>query len=229
MSTVENLLLARSYPGRGCVVARTLDGTLTMVYFLTGRSVSSRARTLTQNVTGDILVGDTRVEAEHDDLRHYAACVSRSSWTVFGNGDQVEPLASDLAAGRAFDVASCSINYEPDPPIFTPRIWIAFDHTRRIDSVFVGSARRRSPTEDATAHSSWTVDVSKNGAGVILTTYAGTSERVATSGLLELIHVTAVDAGSLLDSVWASLDPTLRVAAFMMTPEIEGSTPTFVR
>ena len=228
MDSVEDFLLSRGYPGRGCIVGRTLDGTLTLVYFLTGRSVASRARTLTGGARDDILVRDTRLDAEHDDLRHYAAYSRRGSWTVLGNGDQVEPLAQDLSAGVAVHVASRSFDYEPDPPIFTPRIWMAFDHTRRIDSVFTGSARRRGPTEDATEYSDWNIDVRENGAGAILTTYAGTSNDVVTSGLLEEIEITALDAETLLNSVWTSLNPDLRVAALAITPEIETSSPIFI-
>jgi IMP cyclohydrolase len=228
MDSVEKVLLSRGYPGRGCIVGRTLDGTLALVYFLTGRSVASRARTLTGGAREDILVRDTRLDAEHDDLRHYAAYVRRGSWTVLGNGDQVEPLAQDLSTGDPVDVASRTFDYEPDPPIFTPRIWMACDHTRRIDTVFTGSARRRGATDDATEYSSWNVDVRENGAGAILTTYAGTSQDVVTSGLLEAIEITALDAKTLLNSVWNSLNPELRVAALAITPEIETSSPVFI-
>jgi IMP cyclohydrolase len=228
VDSVEKSLLSRGYPGRGCIVGRTLDDTLTLIYFLTGRSVASRARTLTGGASEDILVRDTRHDAEHDDLRHYAACVRRGSWTVLGNGDQVEPLAQDLSTGVAVHVASRSFDYEPDPPIFTPRIWMAFDHTRRIDTVLAGSARRRGPMEDATEYSDWNVDVRENGAGAILTTYAGTSQCVVTSGLLEATKITALDAETLLNSVWNSLNPDLRVAALAITPEVEISSPIFV-
>jgi IMP cyclohydrolase len=228
MDSVEDFLLSRDYPGRGCIVGRTLDGTLTFIYFLTGRSVASRARTLTGGAREDILVRDTRLDAEHDDLRHYAACARRDSWTVLGNGDHVAPLAQDISAGVAVHIASRSFHYEPDPPIFTPRIWMAFDHTRRIDTVFTGSARRRGPMEDATEYASWNVDVRENGAGAILTTYAGTSKDVVTSGLLDATEITALDAETLLNSVWSSLSPDLRVAALAITPEIEISSPIFV-
>jgi hypothetical protein len=95
------------------------------------------------------------------------------------------------------------------------------------NSVYVGSARHSAPAPDTTEHSLWTVDASLSGAGAIITTYEGTPHDVAVSGLLELVEITAPTPESLLDSVWSSLNPDLRVAAFAITPEIEESSALF--
>lgn len=122
MSDLGQILGTRGYPGRGCVSARLADGRLYLAYFLTGRSEASRSRTVELQPSGDVQVRDTS-GGDHDDLRHYVAAVRREGWTVVGNGDQVEPLASALAAGKDPASAWAEHTYEPDPPIFTPRIW----------------------------------------------------------------------------------------------------------
>jgi hypothetical protein len=208
-------------------VARTSDGTFTLVYFLTGRSVASRSRVLSRKSDGNISIEDVRVGVEHDELRHYAAYVRQGSWAVFGNGDQVEPLANDLARGDGIGTASSKFAHEPDSPIFTPRIWVAFDQKSKSNPVYVGSARHSGPA-DTTEHSLWTVDASLSGAGAVITTYSGTPHNVTVSGLLESVEITAPTAEGLLYSVWNSLNPDLRVAAFAITPEIEGSSALFV-
>jgi hypothetical protein len=205
-----------------------LDGTFTLVYFLTGRSVASRARVLSRKPGGNISVEDFQVGAEYDELRHYAAYVHQGSWAVFGNGSQVEALANDLARGDDIGTASAKFAHEPDSPIFTPRIWIAFDEESESNHVYAGSARHTGPAPDTAEHSLWTVDVSLSGVGAVITTYSGTSNSVTGSGLLELVEITAPTAENLLDSIWGSLNTELRVAAFAITPEIKGSSALFI-
>jgi IMP cyclohydrolase len=228
MVTLEQTLQSRNYPGRGCVVARTSNGTFTLVYFLTGRSVASRARVLSRKSGENISVEDVRVGAEYDELRHYAAYVRQGDWAVFGNGDHVGPLANDLARGDDIGSASAKFAHEPDSPIFTPRIWVAFNQKSGSNPVYAGSARHSAPTPDTTEHSLWTVDASLSGAGAVITTYSGTPNNVTVSGVLELVEITAPTAESLLDFVWSSLSPDLRVAAFAITPEIDGSSAFFI-
>jgi len=92
---LHETLLARSYPGRGLVAARLPDERLCLSYCLTGRSAASRSRSFAASPSGDVRIEDTS-GGTCDDLRHYVAAVRRGCWTVVGNGDQVEPLASAL-------------------------------------------------------------------------------------------------------------------------------------
>lgn len=212
MTELRAALRERAYPGRGCVAARLSDGRLYVAYFLTGRSPASRCRTIDVQPSGDVQVKDTS-GGGHDSLRHYVAAVRRDGWTVVGNGDQVEPLASALAAGTDPASAWAAHTYEPDPPIFTPRIWLAIRHLD--GALMVGSAARSERSGGSPDRLLWMPEALPAGAGILLTTYVGTTETVLTSGTPASITTTAATPEALLDDVWTALDTALAVAAFV--------------
>ena len=75
--SLTDALLSRPYPGRGCLVGRTLDGHLCFLYFLTGRSSASRGRELRVTPAGDVAVRDKHAAGTPDELRHNLAAVVR--------------------------------------------------------------------------------------------------------------------------------------------------------
>lgn len=228
MPSVKDLhetLLARSYPGRGLVAARLPDARLCLSYFLTGRSAASRSRSFAASPSGDVRVEDTS-GGPHDDLRHYIAAVRRGGWTVVGNGDHVEPLASALKAGTDPASAWAAHTYEPDPPIFTPRIWLA---VRGADgALLLGSARRSARPGGSADRLLLMPEGLQAGEGFLLTTYTGTAEDVVTSGTPVGITTSAEDGNQLLNQVWSALHPDLAVAALVvhagdLTPTVRAA------
>lgn len=228
MLTVRQALQERPYPGRGCLVARTEDGVLRFVYFLTGRSSASRSRELVVSDNGDLEVRDTSA-GSHDSLRHYTALARRADWCVLGNGEQVVPLAQDLAAGVGELGAWQRHAFEPDPPILTPRIWVAHSRTAAFDCL-LGIARSSSRGEGLTDRVLLVLESVPAGTGVLLSTYTGTITDVRTAASAVDVQVTASDADGLLGDVWGALDPALRVGAATVRPDdqtlslIHGST-----
>lgn len=217
MLALVDALRTRPYAGRGCLASRLADGSLWFAYFLTGRSEASRSRALKldQHRDGDLRVVDTRRGGEHDALRHYVAAARRGRWTVMGNGDQVEPLADALAASMEPASAWAAHTFEPDPPIFTPRVWICADAEER---VLVGSARRSTRPDASTDRGLWMPETLAPQSGILITTYSGTAEDVITSGLPLDVGVEAATGEELLDVTWDALEPSLRVAAFVAQP-----------
>ncbi|MGI5285016.1 IMP cyclohydrolase [Nonomuraea polychroma] len=122
MQPLRKSLQANRYPGRSVVWARTLDGAMCGGYLLTGRSQASKERAL--RLVGQELVVGPPDPTPNDPLRHYVAATQRDSWLVFGNGEQVATVADRLQAGRPPVLALDGLDYEPDPPIFTPRITV---------------------------------------------------------------------------------------------------------
>jgi IMP cyclohydrolase len=203
VSELREVLHSRTYPGRGLLAVRLPDERLYVAYFLTGRSAASRSRVLETLPSGGVQVKDTS-GGHHDDLRHYVPAVHGDQWTVIGNGDQVEPLSSALESGLDPASAWSAHTYEPDPPIFTPRIWLA---VRRSDSALIfGSARMSERSDGSADRLLWTPEALPVGEGVLMTTYEGTAERVATSGTPVSTDVSHTDRESLLDGIWGSLE-----------------------
>jgi hypothetical protein len=213
-AAVRDLLAGRQYPGRGCVAARTTSGALVVGYFLTGRSQASRARHVRTATGGDLVVADT-TGGPADQLRHYTAGARRGGWLVIGNGDQVVPLAEALADGQDVVTAWRAHSYEPDPPIYTPRIWMAWHEDV---GPLVGCARRSSRDDGSPERILWAPELTTPGAAVLITTYDGTAARVRVDACAADLITHAHDAPELLDEVWAALDPDLRIAAFTLEP-----------
>ncbi|MCW2776539.1 MAG: hypothetical protein JWN17_264 [Frankiales bacterium] len=130
---------------------------------------------------------------------------------MIGNGDQVEPLAAEMASGAEAATAWGAHTYEPDPPIFTPRIWVAVRHTD--GALLVGSVRRSTRSGGGADRMLLMPESVEAGEGILLTTYEGTPEDVVTSGLPRNVTTSAGDQDELLDQVWSALQPDLAVAA----------------
>jgi IMP cyclohydrolase len=218
---LTSALADRPYPGRGLVFGRLTSGEEFIAYFLTGRSEASRARRLEVRDSTDVAVVDTS-GGPHDDLRHYLAVAQRGSWLVVGNGDQVGPLAERLAAGTSVLEAGADHTYEPDPPIFTPRIWLA-RHEQNA-SPLLGYVRRSERPDGSADRVVCTSDLSAPGAAVLMTTYCGTITDVVTTMCPTSVTVGANSVGEVLTEMWEALDPDLRVAALSLNPgDVAGS------
>jgi IMP cyclohydrolase len=223
VTTPGGALSTNPYPGRVLVLARTGDGDLAGVYALTGRSESSRRRRITQASPAEV-----RVEAiddrDHDSLRHYTAALSDERWTVLGNGDQVGIVFDRLFAGSAPAVALDSLSYEPDPPIYTPRITAVID--RGDGTAWLGAARRPAGLRDAANVTVTTVREMAVTDAVMLSTYRSGGSEVRVSATVHDLSTAAATPEALLDEVWSSLDPAYRIAAALIRP-LSGVTATF--
>ncbi len=214
---LDEALRARAYPGRGVLMVRTVTGGRCLAYFLTGRSSASLQRELVVAVGGDVEVRDRRTGRTPDELRHYTAVARRGDVIVVGNGGQVLPLAEDLAEGSEPLEAFARFGFEPDEPIFTPRIWIATTVTGTGPSVLGYAVRSGRPSNGAD-RVAWAAGELAAGEGILMTTYDGTATRVSTARAPLDVTTAAATPKELLGELWAALDPELRVAALAFDP-----------
>jgi IMP cyclohydrolase len=215
MTSIHDALQRNRYPGRLLLLARTLDEALVAGYALTGRSTASRERRLERTGAGELAVLPTGAQ-QHDALRHYIAATSSDRWTVYGNGEQVGEVARRLEGGLAPAAALMDLVYEPDPPIFTPRITAVID--RRDGRAWLGSAYRPAAFREE-------ADVAVVGAGtlargdvLLLSTYDSDGHDVKTTAHHRDLTTTAPDAEAMLDELWTSLNPRYAIAATVFTP-----------
>jgi IMP cyclohydrolase len=214
---LDEALRARAYPGRGVLMVRTVSGTRCLAYFLTGRSSASLQRELVVAAGGDVEVRDRRARRTPDELRHYTAVARRGDVIVVGNGSQVLPLAEDLAEGSEPLTAFARFDFEPDEPIFTPRIWIVTTVNETGPSV-VGYAVRSGRPSSGADRVAWAASELAAGEGILMSTYDGTASRVSTARAPLDITTAAATPNELLGELWAALDPELRVAALAFDP-----------
>ncbi len=125
---LENLS-SREYPGRVIIIGKDPSGKNTVViYAITGRSPSSQSRKLALEKDA-IQVMPTDKEAVHTkniDLLVYTAILFSPQGIAVSNGRQTPDIGSTLGQTQnPEEVLSSALrkwDYEPDPPIFTPRI-----------------------------------------------------------------------------------------------------------
>lgn len=222
-AALEAVLADRPYPGRVIIVARTAAGIVT-AYAATGRSEASRQRRIRLTDDGDLLVEPTVGDAS-DPLRHYRAVRRVPGHFVLGNGSQVDPVADRIAAGAVPSVALEDLEYEPDPPIFTPRITavVADD-----DRIWLGAAHRGS-SERASADTIVTRAGELGvGEGLLLSTYRGPVAEPITNRVPVPVTTSATSHGELARQLWEGLDAERRVLASGFAPRDHLADPVLI-
>ena len=129
MDNVRTKLESLEYPGRLIVIGAAPEGgQAAIIYAITGRSPSSQARRLVLR-DGGIWVEPTdeaTLKQGNIDLLVYPAVLFGRAGLAVSNGKQTTDIRDRLASGAgpvpALAAALASWDFEPDAPIFTPRI-----------------------------------------------------------------------------------------------------------
>lgn len=122
MDITQNLS-GNSYPGRGIVIGKSEDGKFAVTaYFIMGRSVNSRNRVF--EAVGDGLRTKAFDPAKLSDpsLVIYFPVRVLENRVIVTNGDQTDTIYEYLQKGGTFEEALRTRTFEPDPPLYTPRI-----------------------------------------------------------------------------------------------------------
>jgi len=218
-SLLSSALAERSYPGRGCLAARTTDGDRCLVYFVTGRSAASQDRSMRIAPNGDVAVVGLSGSGDSDSLRHYVAVVKRDNWIVLGNGSQVESIAEGLATNGEVMSLWSEHSFEPDDPIFTPRIWLATRVATDGFGCLIGYVLRSQRGDGRADRIAWLVEQIPAGSGILMTTYDGSIGNVHVNPHPVDVRVEGRDAQEILEEVWINLSPNLRVASCSVRPD----------
>ena len=111
------------YPGRGIIIGQTPDARhLVQVYWIMGRSAGSRNRVfVAENDTVRTRAFDESA-LENPVLVVYRPVRVLSACHIVSNGDQTDTIFDAIQTGGTFESAMNTRTFEPDPPIFTPRI-----------------------------------------------------------------------------------------------------------
>ena len=112
-----------SYVGRGIVIGKTEDAKKAAVaYFIMGRSENSRNRIFAER-EGEVFTEPFDPSKVADpSLIIYAAIRSFENNLIVTNGNQTDTIYDFVSAGKSFEDALCTREFEPDAPNLTPRI-----------------------------------------------------------------------------------------------------------
>lgn len=123
LHSLDALLRANPYPGRGIVIGRSADGAHAVcAYFIMGRSENSRNRVFVEEGEGIRTEAFDPAKLSDPSLVIYAPVKVLGDQTIVTNGDQTDTIYDFLTQGKSFRAALKTRAFEPDAPNFTPRI-----------------------------------------------------------------------------------------------------------
>ena len=116
-------LAGTTYPGRGIILGLDATGEKAVAaYFIMGSSVNSRNRIFREVGEGIRTEALDPAKLTDPSLVIYAPVRVLGNQTIVTNGDQTDTIHDFLAAGKTFEEALATREFEPDGPNFTPRI-----------------------------------------------------------------------------------------------------------
>ena len=123
MISLENELKNNSYPGRGSILGRSLDGTKAVAaYFIMGRSENSRNRVFVTEGEGIRTQAFDPSKLTDPSLIIYAPVRVLGNKTIVTNGDQTDTIYDGMDRQMTFEQSLRCREFEPDGPNYTPRI-----------------------------------------------------------------------------------------------------------
>jgi len=123
LNNIKEILSNNDYPGRGIIIGRSVDGDRAVnVYFIMGRSENSRNRIFKKTDDGIQTAAFIPELLTDPSLVIYAPVRTVNGHIVVTNGAQTDTIYEYLKNGDSFANALDEWTFEPDPPIYTPRI-----------------------------------------------------------------------------------------------------------
>ena len=230
MATVSlmDYLSQRPYPGRGILLGMSHNGTWAQAvtaYFIMGRSENSRNRVFEATEDGIRTRAFDESKMTDPSLIIYHPVRMVGTTTIVTNGDQTDTVRDFLAAGKTFEEALRTREYEPDEPNFTPRISGLMDRS--------GSYRLSILKEgqDRLCQRQFFEYMSRGGVGHFISTYEGFGDpRPSFHGEPVEAAITAQSADELADQIWESLNGDNRVSLFVRYVDLRnGFAETVIR
>ena len=123
IKSIDGVLGANTYPGRGIILGKSSDGTSAVIaYFIMGRSENSRNRIFVEDGNGIRTQAFDPEKLVDPSLIIYSPVRVLDGVTIVTNGDQTDTIYDCMQQGQTFAAALRTRTFEPDKPNFTPRI-----------------------------------------------------------------------------------------------------------
>lgn len=224
-------LKGNSYPGRGIVAGKSADGKYAVTaYFIMGRSVNSRNRVF-------VAEGENMRTQAHDpallsdpSLVIYYPVRAFGGGLIVTNGDQTDTIYRQLESGGAvsggFIQALLTRTFEPDPPLYTPRISAILDFKDGF-SYWMSILKSTGGDPEAAQKQFFRYD-SKAGLGHFIHTYKHDGNPVVPSfeGEPKPVEISR-DIDGFTNSLWESLNKDNKISLFVRYVDLEsGSAET---
>ncbi|MCD7769243.1 MAG: IMP cyclohydrolase [Oscillospiraceae bacterium] len=216
MSVVDlsTYLSGNPYPGRGIFLGRSADNKNAVIaYFIMGRSQNSRNRVFVETEDGIRTQAHDPSKMEDPSLIIYHPVRVYEGTTIVTNGDQTDTIREHMAAGHCYRHGLHTRTFEPDGPNYTPRISGVVEPDGRYALSILKSL---DGDPSCCCRYFYEYDVPKPGTGHIIHTYMGDGSPLPSfRGEPVMAVLTALDARSLGEEIWASLNEENKVSLFV--------------
>ena len=220
MRDISEVLKENKYPGRGIIIGLEPDGkNMVAYYFLTGRSEGSQNRMFVETDGGiEIRPIDPSLEKGDPSLLIYSPIKTffkkLEERIIVSNGSHTDIIYDNADKQKPFREALEQFEFEPDGPIYTPRIAALisiYSSFRRLELGIVKSKDQqgRECVREYYQHES------KLGHGYYISTYEGNGNPPAIFNSEPVLVEIEPDYKAMTQKIFDSLDPEYRVAACM--------------
>ena len=221
VNDIAELIKDNSYVGRGIVIGKTQDGKKACsAYFIMGRSANSRNRVFTEK-SGEIFTEPFDAsKVEDPSLIIYAAVRSFENNLIVTNGDQTDTIYDGIKAGKSFNEALESREFEPDAPNFTPRISGMLTFKDNDFSYQMSILKSLDEEGSACARYGFSYP-SKAGLGHFIHTYVCDGNPIPTfQGEPERVAI-CDDIDAFTNSLWDALDQDNKISLYVRYTDLE--------
>ncbi len=218
--TIGARIAGNSYVGRGIVIGESADAKKAVfAYFIMGRSENSRNRVFVPNGDELLIHPFDASKVKDPSLIIYSPVRLCGDAVVVTNGDQTDTVVDYLEAGRTFEEALDTREFEPDAPNFTPRIsGILFPkggYTYKLSIL-------KSADAEGTACNRYTFSYSAlPGVGHFIHTYNHDGNPIPTfTGEPERVAIPD-DIDAFADDLWTNLDENNKISLIVRYIDLE--------
>ena len=229
VKSMSERLEGNTYPGRGIVLGITPDGTKAVAaYFIMGRSVNSRNRVFIQEPDGIRTEAYDPSKLEDPSLIIYHPVREVGRGLIVTNGDQTDPVRDFLCAGKTFEAALRTREFEPDAPNYTPRIsgLVAPDGSYKLSIL-----KSLDGDPSCCTRQFFEYEHPVAGTGHFLHTYRTDGDPLPSfDGEPECVSITAPTAAAFAETLWSSLNADNKISLFVRYLDCEtGEAETVIR
>jgi len=220
--SLETELANNTYPGRGIVIGRSLDGKKAVTaYFIMGRSSNSRNRVFVTEGDGIRTEAFDPDKLEDPSLIIYAPVRVLGNRTIVTNGDQTDTIYDGLDEELTFEQALRKREFEPDGPNFTPRISGVLHISGGKYDYSMSILKSNNQDADSCNRYTFSYENPKAGEGRFIHTYARNEEPLPSfEGEPKWVDIEG-DIDSFTNMVWNSLNEENKVSLFVRFIDIE--------
>ncbi len=219
VQSLPEILRSNSYPGRGIVLGRTLDGkSVRCLYFIMGRSENSRNRVFEYTDDGIKTEAFDPSKVSDPSLIIYNPVRFVGRRIIVTNGSQTDAIRDAIKNGSGFRETLKKQTFEPDAPNWTPRI---SGYAKKNGSIELSIIKTDNGDPSCCCWNFYRYDTPRPGTGRFISTYKGDGEPLPSFDGDPVAVSLEGDFDEFAQSVWDALDPDNKVSLYAVDMDLK--------